>query len=604
MKVAVTNVLGRARDWRPIVSSIILSSLFMMYIFYVGSLFRIDIYHLIDRTTYYVYLHPNYFVNPFFDSVILASLFASWIALGTNKLISISSSLFLAILAIAAFSTGNSLFIQVPAAGSIPVVGFILILSLRSPKFKSLKENKFSITYISITLIIMAAISIYLSLSRTAASEPGNINDPFLMLYLTLSYLSPVMMFLIGFSVFFNFLAKPLITKFRISKILTLDFSHDTHMSNKGRYLILFMLLSIFLVLVPHFNPAREDHKNVSVDVTYYTQWINELDDSETWDEIVYKLFVDISGGDRPLSLFLMFILAKISPNNVSEILEIVMPIILSPALVLAIFYLTRELTSNDKIAMLAALLSPVSFQILIGTYSGYYSNWPALIFGYISLVFLLKFLKGNRKYSVLLAYGGLTAIVLFLHSYTWTVLTIFTIVFITVSGYTKLYPSRQIFIVSLVIVSFIVFDMGRTNLGIGSGGIGRDLLVIEGTETGLDQLEMRWNNLVRTVQVYVGGINGNFFFLFTILIGTILLFNTTGNSVKLFVLTFISLAIIPLFFGNKDIMARIFYDIPFQIPAAIALFWIQGKGSIGKIAATSIIVCLIAVAIRISTNY
>jgi hypothetical protein len=44
------------------------------------------------------------------------------------------------------------------------------------------------------------------------------------------------------------------------------------------------------------------------------------------------------------------------------------------------------------------------------------------------------------------------------------------------------------------------------------------------------------------------------------------------------FLLIFLSAGLVPLFFGNWGIQARIFYDVPFEIPAAIALYYISAR--------------------------
>jgi hypothetical protein len=601
LSIKATTLLGY-QNYRPILSSAILSVLFIIYILDIGSILGLDVYYLTDRTTHHVFLAPNYAIDPFFDSIIILSLLVLWIVLQIDRILGLSITSIIGILIIVALYTENSLFVLIPAATSVPVLTVAILTSLAFAKSK-IRESRYFIAFVSIFLIIIAGISAYMSLSRTT-NGPSDINDPFMRIYLTLSYVSPLIMFLIGFSIFLNLLGKPVLNSFRIKKLLTLDISQHETNSNKNKYLILCIAFSIFLVLVPHFNPARELHENVSVDIVYYTRWIAELDDANTLGAFVHTLFIELSGGDRPVSLLLMFILSKISADNITVTLEIIMPIILAPSLVIAVFYLTKELMSNDKIAMFAALLTSMSFQILAGTYSGYYSNWSALIVTYLALTFLLKYLRGGEKKSLLLIYGSLTVVVLFLHTYTWTVLMMFTIAFLTVTSILRIFPRNRLIAISLVIVAVIAFDTIKAYSGIGSGGIGRDLIVVEGTQTGVEQLEIRWDNLVRTVQIYVGGIYGNIFFLSMVFIGTILLFNSARNIPKVFVFTFVSMMILPLFFGNRDVIARMFYDIPFQIPAAVTLVWFQSKGRMGKILVVSTIACLIAAAIRLSTNF
>jgi hypothetical protein len=45
-----------------------------------------------------------------------------------------------------------------------------------------------------------------------------------------------------------------------------------------------------------------------------------------------------------------------------------------------------------------------------------------------------------------------------------------------------------------------------------------------------------------------------------------------------IFLIIFLSIGIVPLFVGSWVIQARVFYDIPFEIPAAIALYYISRR--------------------------
>src|SRR5206468_12297769 len=102
------------------------------------------------------------------------------------------------------------------------------------------------------------------------------------------------------------------------------------------------------------------------------------------------------------------------------------LPIILGPGLVLAVFFLTREITSNDTTSLLASFLTAVSFHTLIGIYSGIYANWLALIIGYMSLVFLIRFLKISNKLN-LIVYSLLLIFLVFTHVYTWSIFVLFS---------------------------------------------------------------------------------------------------------------------------------------------------------------------------------
>jgi hypothetical protein len=149
-----------------------------------------------------------------------------------------------------------------------------------------------------------------------------------------------------------------------------------------------------------------------------------------------------------------------------------------------------------------------------------------------------------------------------------------------------------------------VIFDLAKSSTGIGQGALGRNLFTLERTGSGLDQFENRWSNLVRTVQVYAGGIYGNPFFLSIAFLGSILLvYNSKKEYTSQFVLIFLSLGILPLFFGDREILARITYVIPFQIPAAMAIFWIQRHGILGMAISIALVLSIMAGSIRIATN-
>ena len=78
------------------------------------------------------------------------------------------------------------------------------------------------------------------------------------------------------------------------------------------------------------------------------------------------------------------------------------LPLILGPLLVLAAYYLTRELTlNNDTASLLGSFLTAVSLPTLIGIYAGSYANWFALIIGYLCIIFLFRYLKVPSRFNL-----------------------------------------------------------------------------------------------------------------------------------------------------------------------------------------------------------
>ena len=153
-----------------------------------------------------------------------------------------------------------------------------------------------------------------------------------------------------------------------------------------------------------------------------------------------------------------------------------------------------------------------ISFQPLIGIYSGLYANWLALIIGYLSFVFLLRFLKGPTIINYV-AFSVFLFLMMFSHVYTWTVLTLFMGIFLIVSCRLKMFERKRVTLVFLIIVVSIAFDVGKSLMTESQGGIEYDVKIVS---TGASYLNLAtiWSNLTQTSFVYAGGQFGNFLIL------------------------------------------------------------------------------------------
>jgi hypothetical protein len=604
MKNIVQRILCIGYDWKTVTCSSLLTLILLLYIPVTASLFHTDVYLLVDRTTYYsIFEIESHFIRDF-SLAAICILFTLWIFFTISSRIGIIGSFVLSAAVLSSFIAGYALLLQLIAICSIPfIVTFIIIRSVLKYDFDLWIKNRLTINYLAIIGTCLALISIYLSLSGNSLISAISIADPWLWFYTILSYFSPLIMFLCIFSVFIGYFVRFILYRVNLINLLHLDFDYHWRIPSHSRYVIIFMLLSIVMISIPHFNPAREDHTNMSVDIIYYEKWISELQNSSNLTEFLSNLFVTISGGDRPLTLLLLLLIVNIIPEHTSSLLELVLPTILAPCLVLVMFLLTKELTRNANIALLCSFLTVFSFQVLVGTYAGYYANWIGLIIMYLSLFFLLKYVRNPGNVQMLAVYTVLTILLMLVHSYTSTILLVFTLGFIIVLHLKRLISNRILITICLILVSLLLLDMIKSNFGLGRGAIGSDLFTLDRTGSGVEQLEIRWSNLVRTVQVYVGGIYGNIFFLSIALLGSMLLYQNRHYT-NYFILVFLSLGILPLFFGNREIIARFFYDIPFQIPAAISLFWLNRHGFVGSLVTITTIILIVAASVRIVTNF
>jgi hypothetical protein len=295
----------------------------------------------------------------------------------------------------------------------------------------------------------------------------------------------------------------------------------------------------------------------------------------------------------------LVFATVKSVPVEPSVVIDN-LPIILGPALVLVIYLFTRELTSNDRISLLAAFLTAVSIQVLVGIYAGYYANWIALIIGYLAFVFLFKFFKIPNKLNCIV-YSVLMILLLFSHEYTWTILTIVMGVFLAIMLKLGYFRRRNIRFLFLVISSTIIVDLARTTLIRLSNGFAKDLSVAHGYQASINQFANRWNNLKDTTQGYYSAQFSDFMILILALYW--LFRSRLDRASNMLLMIFLSVGMPPLFFGDWVIQSRVFYDIPFQIPAAIGLSYIRMRNN-GVLMLLPISLWLIAISFRDVYNF
>ena len=75
------------------------------------------------------------------------------------------------------------------------------------------------------------------------------------------------------------------------------------------------------------------------------------------------------------------------------------------------------------------------------------------------------------------------------------------------------------------------------------------------------------------------------------------------GRSKDPFILIFLSLGILPIFFGTWAVQTRILSDIPFQIPAAMGLV-ILSKQRSGNLLTIAFLSWILAIVVRTVSNY
>ena len=596
LEVNIAKIFGKNSSLLHVASSAIFVLVLFFYIFSIGSYFQVGISPLENRVNHHESF-LTYIISKHIDKIIIVLGTVFWLILSLlkNLRIIIPATFFLLT---ALVTLQSSTIPDIAVLFSFPIMLSLLIYN----KFAVTKILNFSKnlnqSYLAVFFTALACISLAISSVPifSLQSDKIPVRDYAYDIYLLFGSFSP---FLISFLIIGS--AARLLGGHNLTKILKIEspvLDSDKKSRSKISYLLLIMLLSVALSLIPHYPTININNQEVGADSADYVIMLRNLTDTKNSSSFVHQAFVVQQGGDRPFFLILLYGASKTTSASPSYLLDH-LPVILAPALVLSVFLLTREITSNDRMSLFSAFVTAVSFQTLIGTYAGLYANLFALVIGYLSFVFLIRFLKKSSK-SNFITYTLLMITLVFSHVYTWTILTLVTSIFLIVMYKLNHYNRKQIIILSLVVLLSVAIDVSRTIITNVHGGISEDI-VLASTGAGLPQFLMSWSNLTDTMQSYMGGQFGNFIILGLGIYW--LLRSNLHEPSNIFLAIFLSIGILPLILGNGLIQSRVFYDIPFQIPAGIALAYISRKAS-GSIIALSVCIWLVAISLRMVTNF
>jgi hypothetical protein len=601
LKNSISKPLGKGYSRLAIISSIALAIIILFYPLSVGSYFQPDVYRFEDRTTYHQYFENRYIFSKLIDNLIIGLALLGWcfISFKDNRIkwpIALSIGLLLSM----GLSLPNLSILEFLSLISLPVIFSIYIMNKKiENKQLHLDSSLVTVNYFFLSFLILAVVSILLSLYNPRA------DSPFIDIMTLLSRFAPVVMFILIFSalirLIFNRVTVLPIPRLKSSiSLLTKTFAiQDRYIISRAKGIILLsalMALSIFIVLIPHLDGQLN---KVGEDTTIYFDWIQHMKVSQNTDSFLRLVFIGIQTGDRPLSLLILYVILTLFNNNPVIGFEIFLQAILAPLLVLSTYFLTKEISRSSLVSLFSSFITVVSFQIMAGVYAGFYANWIALILGYVSIWFAVRFLNTERK-GDMIGFSICMAALLFTHSYTWTIITTFLIIFLIVLRWKKIYESRPIRTLLIIIACIIAVDLAKSVLLDSFSAVTRNVAIAERYGFGLLQFSARWTVLVRTVEVFLGGIFANMIILFLVLYCAIMF--KFKNLAGYFSMIFLSLGILPLFFGDKIIQSRVLYDIPFQIPAGLALANIFVSRN-GRLKSIMIGASLLAIAIYTMNN-
>jgi hypothetical protein len=573
------DFLGHGVSRNTIILSALLVVILFFYIYSLSSYLKLVVWVLVDRVTYFSPFE-GYVITKYVDHLVITAATVSWIAISFKFRNGLVVAAIYGIIGATGSILSSDTILQMTALISVPVITVFAILNRLSHKVPN-SERNLIVNYFIVIGIITGIVAIITPFYLVTDSQISLRNYAY-EIYALFSSFSPALLVLLILSfpikIIINSIAKTASIAKSSNLNRTLLKKESIEPIKKLLLLLGFMSLSVALVAIPHLKVINFDGSDVGVDTHYYSEWTNMLLNSTSTGEFLDRAFVLIQHGDRPFTLFFFVSIAKLIPSDNLSYLFDYSPVVFAPTLVLVFYFLTRELTSNDFAAILSAFLTAVSFHTLIGIYAGSYANWLALIVGNISIIFLLRSLKKSDKLNTAMFFI-LLIVTLFTHLYTWTIMTIALGIFLLALLKTNAYPRRNVILLLLILSSSVLFDLARMSITGSFSGIGYGISPPFGElRFGPEQFATRWSSLIDTTQNYYGSLFGNFIIY---VLGIYWLIRCKLREAStIFLISILSIGIIPLFFGNWIVQSRVFYDIPFQIPASIALAYIYRKGN------------------------
>ncbi|ALI36776.1 hypothetical protein NMY3_02585 [Candidatus Nitrosocosmicus oleophilus] len=588
---------------RVVLSSTILSIVLYFFILNMGSYFGPTIYPLLDRVTYSTPFVDKHFFSDYVDSLIIIICSAAWFTLVIRSKNPLKMWIPLYILVLTCIVLNLSTFITYLSLIIPPSIVSLIIFNRISKRNLLLIDEKLCINYISIMGIALALLS--LAITIPLVFDPDLLFPPmnfFYYGYLLFTVLTPIMLFLIA-------LAIPI--KMAISKIFRphIDPHQDQakqfcisgpqpNLKDRVIYLLIIICISTSISLIPHLITINPDAQFIGDDTLDYIRFLNNTQsESTSIPEILYQVFHNQSSGDRAVSLLVFYSISNIlNTNGYGTTLEL-LPLLLGPLLILSVYFLTVELTSSYRTALIAALFT-IPFQVLIGIYAGLYANWFSLIFGYLAIYFLFKSLR-KKSIRYIVIFSLLLVLVHFSHAPTWTIFCLVLLIFLTTLLFSHSKQRKLILFLFLALIPSIAIDTSKMILT-NNSGVTENFTFANNQGLGVNDIYTIWHNLVDTTQIYMAGQIGNPIILSLVVYWII--YCSTRETGTIFFLIFSSLTLFPILFGETEILTRLIYEIPLQIPAAIGLSRIIRYN--GNLLLLFICISLITVSVRTVMNF
>jgi len=346
----------------------------------------------------------------------------------------------------------------------------------------------------------------------------------------------------------------------------------SSNISSSPLGLISALFLSIALPLIPYLPTINPEFKPVSVDIKYYTTWLDNMLMGDIWNAVNYAFYG--RSGNRPLYLLLLYGLTSLGIQK--EFVLNLEALFIAPFFALAVYFSAKRISRSNQYAVLASLGGLLGFNMTVGMMAGFFAAWTALMLFYSCIALTPDLEKPSPRSLALYLIASIVA--LYIHPWTWgllmAVLTAY-LAYSTLSSLNKGSIRVNKYLLTVLAVNAVV-DLLKTALTPNYGGaVSSATLVLDvGSYWFENLIRQRWY-IYRLMTSYVGGLFFNPLHMTLALLGVLSLLKRRSEHSKL-ILTWVALTSLIFPFSNVSLQSHLLFAMPFPILIAEGLWLIS----------------------------
>jgi len=334
--------------------------------------------------------------------------------------------------------------------------------------------------------------------------------------------------------------------------------------------LLVSLFIGVFIAYYPYINPKSG---LVGWDTLGYYLSLTEIVNKDFYGAVQFALTTQ-----RPLYFLLLYFFRSLTQLPSNAIIEL-MPVVTILANALAVFWFVKIGEKKLLVASMAAVFSIFSFNTTIAMHAGILANWFANALGFMIFGLVLK-LQEKMSLKFLFAAILASASVFFIHYWSgvFFALVLGCYLFLTLL---ERRGSSTKFVVAIVLLASVIV------IAIFSSGLASHFFISYGSSENAGPTEVFfifWIKLPIFIDSWFFGALANPVMITLALIGIVACFYQKTKFSRILVSWTLVGSLLSVFLSsigrnvNQWVMWRTLYLIPFQIPAALGLFFLLAK--------------------------